>query len=215
MNTASVFTRRQEFANATSHALGVGFSLVALVLLIVFATLYGNAWDVVSFAVFGSTMLILYICSTLLHSLPRGRAKNVFEILDHSAIFLFIAGTYTPILLILVRQWEGWTLLGVVWGIAVAGIVFKVFYVKKFMFLSTIGYIVMGWMAVFVLNPIISILPLPGILYLFGGGLFYTIGAVFYVWRKLTYHHTIWHLFVLAGSICHFILVLIYVLPIR
>lgn len=212
---AHTFTRNQEIANAASHAIGVVFSLVALVLLVVFAALHGSAWHVVSFTIYGSTMLLLYVCSTLLHSLPRGRAKNVFEILDHASIYLFIAGTYTPLLLIVVRGWEGWALFGTVWGIAVAGIVFKVFYVKRFVILSTIGYIVMGWLAVLVLRPILHSLPLPGTLCLFGGGLLYTIGSIFYVWRKLSFHHTVWHLFVLAGSICHFILVLIYVLPIH
>jgi len=215
MASTHTFTRKQEYANAASHALGAIFSLVALVVLIVFATRQGNTWDVVSFTIFGSTMLLLYMSSTLLHILPQGRAKDIFEILDHSAIYLFIAGTYTPILLILVGGWRGWTLLIGIWVIAAGGIVFKSFHVKKFVILSTIGYIMMGWMAVLVLDPIIHVLPLHGILLLFGGGLFYTIGSAFYVWRKLTYHHTIWHLFVLAGSVCHFILILVYVLPIH
>lgn len=159
-------------------------------------------------------MLLLYVCSTLLHSLPRGRAKNVFEILDHASIYAFIAGTYTPILLIVVRGWEGWALLGSVWLIAAGGIVFKVFYVKEFLVLSTIGYILMGCLAILVVKPILHTLPTAGSLYLFGGGFLYIVGSLFYVWRKLTYHHTIWHLFVLAGSVCHFILVLGYVMPI-
>ena len=215
MAVTHTFTRKQELGNAISHASGAVFSLVAFVLLIVFATRQGNVWHVVSVTIYGSTMILLYTCSTLLHSLPQGRAKNVFEIMDHAAIYLFIAGTYTPLLVILVRGWEGWTLLGVIWGIAVAGVVFKVFFVKKFLILSTLGYIAMGWLAVLAVNPIIHVLPLSGVLYLFAGGLLYTLGSVFYVWRKLTYHHTIWHLFVLAGSVCHFILVLFYVLPIR
>ncbi|MHB1627830.1 MAG: PAQR family membrane homeostasis protein TrhA [Bacilli bacterium] len=214
MAKTHTFTGKQEFANAVSHALGIAFSLAALAALIILSTQHANAWHVVTFTIYGFTMLLLYTCSTLLHSLPQGRAKNVFEILDHSAIYLFIAGTYTPILLIVVRGWEGWTLLCVVWAIAAAGIVFKAFYVKEFMLLSTIGYVLIGWLAVLVINPIIHALPLPGILYLFSGGLFYTLGSIFYVWRKLTYHHAIWHLFVLAGSICHFILIIVYVLPI-
>lgn len=215
MANTHTFTRSEERANAASHAVGIAFSIFALVLLIVFATLRGNAWHVVSFTIFGSTMLLLYVCSTLLHALPSGRAKNVFEILDHSAIYLFIAGSYTPLLFILVKGWVGWTLFGVIWGLAVGGIVFKVFYVRRFIFLSTVGYVLMGWMAVFVLNPILHTLPVAGTLYLFVGGILYTIGSVFYVWKRIRYHHTIWHLFVLAGSICHFILVLKYVLPIQ
>ena len=170
MASTHTFTRKQEYANAASHALGAIFSLVALVVLIVFATRQGNTWDVVSFTIFGSTMLLLYMSSTLLHILPHGRAKDIFEILDHSAIYLFIAGTYTPILLILVGGWKGWTLLIGIWVIAAGGIVFKSFHVKKFVILSTIGYIVMGWMAVLVLDPIIHVLPLNGILLLFGVG---------------------------------------------
>lgn len=215
MADTHTFSRTEERANAISHALGVAFSLFALVLLIVFAGLRGNVWDVVSFTIFGSTMLLLYVCSTLLHALPQGRAKNVFEILDHSSIYAFIAGSYTPLLFILVRGWVGWTLFGVIWGMAVAGVLFKVFYVKKFLFLSTAGYIVMGWMCVLVLRPILHSLPPAGIAYLAAGGALYTIGSVFYVWRPMKYHHMVWHLFVLAGSICHFILVLRYVLPIQ
>ena len=215
MQTVHVFTRKQEYANAASHALGVGFSVVALVLLIVYSVSRGTVWDVVSFAVFGSTMLLLYTCSTLLHSLPQGRAKNVFEILDHAAIYLFIAGTYTPILLMVVKGWEGWALFWTVWAIALAGVVFKVFFVKRFMILSTVGYLLLGWMVVLVLGPLAHNLPLPGLLYLFGGGVFYTVGTVFYVWKRITYHHALWHLFVLAGSACHFIMVLVYLLPVR
>ncbi len=206
------FTRQQEMSNAISHGLGIAFSLVALVMLIVSTTLQGNLLHIISAMIFGFTMLLLYSCSTLLHSLPTGRAKNVFEILDHSAIYLFIAGTYTPLLLILVRGREAWVMLSVIWAIAIGGIVFKAFYVKEFVFLSTLGYIILGWMAVFFLNPMMHVLSLAAILYLFAGGLFYTVGTVFYIWRKLTYHHTVWHLFVLAGSICHFILIYKYVL---
>ncbi len=215
MAKTHTFTRREELANAISHGVGVVFSLVALVLLIVFAILHGTAWHIVSFVIYGSTMLLLYICSTLLHSLPAGHGKDIFEILDHSAIYLFIAGTYTPLLFIVIKGWEGWTLFGVLWGIAAAGIVFKVFYVKEFLFLSTVGYILMGWMVVFAIKPILHNLPLPGIEYLFAGGIFYTLGSVFYVWKKVPYHHAIWHVFVLTGSVCHFLLILIYVLPLR
>ncbi len=215
MANTHTFTRNEEIANAISHGVGIAFSIVALVLLIVLAALHGTTWHIVSFSLYGATMLLLYVCSTLLHSLPAGRAKNVFEILDHSSIYMFIAGTYTPLLFIVVRGWAGWTLFGILWGIAAAGIVFKVFYVKKFLFLSTLGYVVMGWMAVFVLKPLFHHLPLPGIEYLFAGGILYTIGSIFYVWRRFPYHHMVWHLFVLGGSICHFIVILVYVLPIR
>ena len=162
-------------------------------------------------------MLSLYTCSTLLHALPYGRAKDLFEILDHSSIYLFIAGTYTPILLLIVKGWVAWTLFGVLWAIAAAGIVFKVFFVKRFVLLSTVGYILMGWQAVFVFKPLLNALPLQGIRNPVpsGWGVLYTIGSTFYVWRQIPYRHLIWHLFVLAGSVCHFILILRYVLAIR
>ena len=211
LDNTHVFTRNEEIANAVSHAVGVMFSLFALVLLMVFAAAHGSARHIITFAIYGLTMLLLYTSSTLLHALPHGRAKNVFEILDHSSIYLFIAGTYTPILLLLVKGWVAWTLFGVLWGIAAAGIVFKVFFVKRFVLLSTVGYILMGWQAVFVFKPLIHTLPLPGTLFLVAGGVFYTIGSIFYVWRHIPYHHLIWHLSVLAGSVCHFILILRYV----
>ncbi len=215
MDNTHVFTRGEEIANAVSHAVGIVFSLFALVLLIVFAAVHGSSWHIVTFVIFGFTMLLLYTCSTLLHALPHGRAKDVFEILDHSSIYLFIAGTYTPILLLLVKGWVAWTLFGVLWGIAAAGIVFKVFFVKRFVLLSTIGYILMGWQAVFVFKPLLQTLPFQGTLFLVAGGVFYTIGSIFYVWRRIPYHHLIWHLFVLAGSVCHFILIFRFVLAIR
>lgn len=196
-----------------SHGLGIVFSLVAFVLLVFSTVRQGNLLHLISALVFASTMLLLYSCSTLLHSLPPGRAKNVFEILDHSAIYLFIAGSYTPLLLILVKGREAGILLSLIWTIALGGVVFKGFYVKEFLLLSTIGYIALGWMAVFVIQPILHALPFMGVFYLFAGGFFYTVGTIFYVWRKLTYHHTIWHLFVLAGSVCHFLLIYQYVLP--
>lgn len=173
MDNTHEFTRGEEIANAVSHAVGVVFSLFALVLLIVFAAVHGNTWYIVTFAIFGFTMLLLYTCSTLLHALPYGRAKDVFEILDHSSLYLFIAGTYTPILLLLVKGWVAWTLFGVLWGIAAAGIVFKVFFVKRFVLLSTVGYILMGSQAVFVFKQLLHALPPQGVLFLGAGGVFY------------------------------------------
>ncbi|MCY0893591.1 MAG: hemolysin III family protein [Acidibacillus sp.] len=215
MARTHVFTRKQELGNAVSHGLGIAFSVVALLMLIYSTVVQGNMLHIVSGIIFGATMLLLYSCSTLLHSLPPGRAKDVFEVLDHSAIYLFIAGSYTPLLLIIVGGRESWILLSIIWIIAIGGIVFKAFFVKEYMLLSTIGYILLGWMAVFMIHPMLLKLPIPGLILLVAGGLFYTIGTVFYIWRKFTYHHTVWHLFVLAGSICHFILIYKYVLTIE
>ncbi|GAF66876.1 PAQR family membrane homeostasis protein TrhA [Alkalihalobacillus trypoxylicola] len=215
MATTHTFSKSEEIANAITHGIGAVLSVAALVLLIIYSSLYGSAWHIVSFSIYGVTMLLLYLSSTLLHSLPRGKGKDVFEILDHAAIYLFIAGTYTPITLVIVQGTLGWALFGIVWGLAIAGIIFKVFFVKKFLFVSTFFYIVMGWMVVFAFQPILSYLPFPGIVLLVSGGLCYTIGTIFYLWRGFKYHHAIWHLFVLAGSVTHFFAILLYVLPAR
>lgn len=206
-----LYSKKEEVANAITHGFGVILSIIALILLLVRSISLGEPSYVLSFTIFGSTMLLLYVCSTMLHSLPEGKAKNLFEILDHASIYLFIAGTYTPILLITVRGGLGWTVFCVIWGIALFGIVFKIFFVKRFMILSTLGYIVMGWIAVFVLKPIVEAMPIPGVILLFTGGIFYTVGCLFYVWRKVPHHHAIWHGFVLVGSACHFFMIWKYI----
>jgi len=215
MNKVSQFSLGEEIANAVTHGIGMVLSIAGLVLLIVFSALSGSAWHVVSFTIFGVTMVFLYTSSTLLHSLPKGRAKNVFEILDHSSIYFFIAGTYTPFLLVAIRGTLGWTLFGIVWGIAIGGTIFKVFFVKRFVLVSTILYIVMGWLIVFTWPILTEQIARGGMLLLIIGGLFYTLGAIFYVWRFFKYHHMVWHLFVLTGTILHYFTVLIYVLPIK
>ncbi|MDQ0228871.1 PAQR family membrane homeostasis protein TrhA [Metabacillus malikii] len=213
MANTHTFSKGEEIANSVTHGIGGILSLVALVMLVVYSSLYGTVWHVVSFTVFGITMLLLYTASTLVHSFPAGKAKDFFEILDHSAIYFFIAGTYTPFLFIAVNGWVGWTLFGIVWTLAIGGTVFKAFFVKKYLFFSTIMYVIMGWLIVFAWNHIIENVPTPGVVLLVIGGLLYTIGAVFYVWRGFKYHHAIWHMFVLAGSILHFFSVFFYLLP--
>lgn len=213
MANTHVYTRREEIANAAIHGFGAVLSVAALVLLIVFASLQGTALHVVSFVVYGVTMLLLYLSSTLVHSFPEGKVKDLFEIFDHSAIYLFIAGTYTPILLHIVQGTLGWVLFGVIWGIAALGVLFKSFFTKQFLFTSTILYIAMGWLIVFAWQPLVANLSGTGLILLVVGGVFYTAGTVFYVWRSFPYHHAIWHLFVLAGSIFHFFAILLHVLP--
>lgn len=213
MANTHVYTRREEVANAITHGIGVLLSIAALVLLIVFASLKGNAWHVVSFSIYGTTMLLLYVSSTLVHSFPEGPVKDLFEIFDHSSIYLFIAGTYTPILFNVIRGPLGWTLFGIVWGIAVSGVVFKSFFVKKYLFTSTIFYILMGWCIVFAWKPLTENFVGNGMTLLVVGGLLYTLGTIFYVWRSFPYHHAVWHLFVLGGSVVHFFAILLYVLP--
>ena len=214
MAQTHTFKKGEEIANAITHGIGFLLSVAALVLLIVFASMNGSAWHVVTFTVFGSSMMILYINSTMVHALPKGKAKNVFEILDHSSIYLFIAGTYTPITLIVVQGALGWTIFGIIWAIAIGGIIFKAFFVKKYLFTSTILYIVMGWFIVLIWKDISSVMDPEGVKFLIIGGICYTVGAVFYMWRMFPYHHMIWHLFVIAGSVMHFFMVLLYVLPI-
>ncbi|MHA2854845.1 PAQR family membrane homeostasis protein TrhA [Paenibacillus lautus] len=214
MANTYTYPRREEIANAITHGIGAALSVAALVLLIVFSSLKGTAWHVVSFTIYGSTMLLLYLSSTLVHGLRDGKAKDFFEFMDHSSIYLFIAGTYTPFLLVAIRGPLGWSLFGIVWGIALFGVVFKAFFVKRFLFLSTIFYIAMGWLIVIAWNPLTAVVAPQGMNLLVLGGVLYTLGTIFYVWRGFPYHHAIWHLFVLAGSILHFFAILIYLLPI-
>ncbi|MBT2760992.1 hemolysin III family protein [Paenibacillus sp. ISL-20] len=214
MANTYTYPRKEEIANAITHGIGAALSVAALVLLIVFSSLKGTAWHVVSFTIYGSTMLLLYLSSTLVHGLRDGKAKDFFEFMDHSSIYLFIAGTYTPFLLVAIRGTLGWSLFGIVWGVALFGVVFKAFFVKKFLFLSTIFYIAMGWLIVIAWNPLTAVVAPQGMNLLAIGGVLYTLGTIFYVWRGFPYHHAIWHLFVLAGSILHFFAILIYLLPI-
>lgn len=212
MANTHTFSKGEEIANSITHGVGALLSVAALVLLIVYSSLYGTVWHVVSFTIFGATMLLLYLSSTLVHSFPAGKAKNLFEVFDHSSIYFFIAGTYTPFLFLAVKGTLGWTLFGVVWGLAIFGTVFKCFFVKKFLKTSTLLYVLMGWLIVFAWDTLVQNLSAGSLALLITGGILYTLGAIFYVWRGFKYHHMIWHLFVLAGSITHFFSVF-YLLP--
>nr|WP_295975080.1 hemolysin III family protein [uncultured Bacillus sp.] len=208
MANTHVFSKEEELTNSITHGLGAVLSVAALVLLIIFASLYGNAWHIVGFTLFGVTMVLLYTCSTLLHALRPGKAKDFFEIMDHTSIYFFIAGTYTPFLFIAVKGWIGWTLFGIVWGLAIAGTIFKSFFVKKYLYTSTILYVVMGWLIVFAWNDLAANLQPTGLILLAAGGICYTVGAVFYMWQLFKHHHAVWHVFVLCGTVCHFFAVL-------
>ncbi|MCD5322496.1 MULTISPECIES: PAQR family membrane homeostasis protein TrhA [Pontibacillus] len=206
------YTKREEIVNAVTHGIGVLLSIAALVLLVVNASMNGNAWQIVSVSIYGATMIFLYFSSTMVHGMPDGKWKDLFEIFDHAAIYLFIAGTYTPLLLVVLRGPLGWTLFGIVWGIAIFGVVFKVFFVKKFVVLSTVFYVLMGWIIVLAWNPLATKLAFGGLVLLVVGGVLYSVGTIFYVWRSFTFHHAVWHLFVLAGSAMHFFTIFYYVL---
>jgi len=204
---------REELMNSITHGAGILLSITALVLLIVFSTSGGSVSHVVSCTIFGITLILLYTASTLYHSFRKPKIKQIFKVVDHSCIYLLIAGTYTPFLLVTLRGMLGWTMLGIIWFLAVAGVVFKIFFVHRFKIVSTIAYLLMGWIIVFAIKPLIDSLPSGGIVWLVAGGLAYTLGVIFYAWKKLPFNHAIWHLFVLAGSTCHFFAVTFYVLP--
>lgn len=208
---AYIYSKSEERINALTHGIGALLSIAALVILITFAALKGNAWHVVGVSIYGSTMLIMYLSSTIVHSLPEGKAKDIFLFIDHSAIYLFIAGTYTPILLVLLRGPIGWTLFGVVWGVAILGIIFKIFFVKRFVIVSTLLYIFLGWFIIIAWKPLSNEMDLMGLIYLIIGGLLYSIGSIFYMWRGFKYHHAVWHIFVILGSAFHFFSILFYV----
>jgi hemolysin III len=175
----------------------------------------GTAWDVVSCSVFSVTLVLVYICSTLYHSLVRTRARHVFHILDHSAIYLLIAGTYTPFTLVTLRGPWGWTLFGVEWTLAIAGVIFKSFAVGRFQVASALVYLAQGWFVVVALGPLVHSLGWHGLLWLGAGGVAYTLGIVFFALDRIRYFHALWHLFVLAGSIAHYFAILFYVVPAR
>jgi len=185
------------------------------VLVVLFGAMRGTAVHVVSGAIYGSTLILLYASSTFYHAFPPGRTKQVFRVLDHSAIFLLIAGTYTPFTLVTLGGAWGWSLFGVVWGLAVAGIVLEAVFPGRLRVLQVILYLAMGWVGVVAGRPLIEALEPQGLALLVAGGLFYTVGVVFYVWRSLRFHHAIWHVFVLGGSTCHFFAVLLHVIPPR
>lgn len=198
------YTKGEEIANAVTHGIGTALAIAALVLLIVFSVVKGTAWHVVSFTIFGSTLVILYLESTLYHSLTNKKAKRLFRKFDHMSIYLLIAGTYTPFCLTVLRGPLGWTIFGIVWGCAVIGIVIKAFLVGKKDRLSTVLYIVMGWLIIGTIRRLYLTMPFSGILFLVIGGVLYTVGAVIYSKDKIMFNHGIWHLFVIGGSVCHF-----------
>jgi hemolysin III len=203
----------EELANSVTHGVGLGLSLIGLGVLLALSIVQGNAWHILGCTVFGFSLVVLYTASTLYHSFQAPRFKRVFKILDHAAIYLLIAGTYTPFTLVNLRGFWGWTLLTLVWVLALFGVIFKVFFVDRFVVASTLVYILMGWSCVIAVKPLLSLIPTGGIALLLTGGLAYTLGTVFFACKKIPFNHAIWHLFVLAGSTCHYFAVVFYVLP--
>ena len=200
-------------ANSITHGIGVALSLAAFVILVVFASRQGDEWKIISFSIYCTSLVVLYTASTLYHSFSEPKIKHYLKIFDHSAIYLLIAGTYTPFMLVMLRDSIGWVLFLVIWSLALTGIFFKLFFANRFRIFSTILYLAMGWLIVVAFKPMLNNIPEGGLYWLLAGGISYSLGVVFYLWNSLLYNHAIWHLFVLGGSICHFFAVLLYVLP--
>jgi hemolysin III len=200
----SFYTKGEEIANAISHGLGAILSITALVLLIVMACKYGDAWHIVSFSIFGASLVILYLESTLYHSITNIKAKKIFRIFDHSSIFLLIAGTYTPFTLTVLRGALGWTIFGVIWSLTILGIVIKCLWLDRYDKLSTLLYVLMGWMIIISIKTLWLSVPHICILFLVLGGIIYTLGALLFHFDNIPYNHAIWHFFVIGGSVCHF-----------
>jgi hemolysin III len=203
-------TLGEEIANSITHGIGAALSIAALVILAVLASRRGDAWRIVSFSIYGATLVLLYLSSTLYHSFVNPKIKNIFRILDHSAIYLLIAGSYTPVTLTLMRGAWGWTLFGLAWVMAIGGIIVTALLLDKLKALLVLSYVFMGLLVVIAIKPIIQIVPRGMIIWLFIGGACYILGIVFYLWKRLPYHHPIWHLFVLGGSISHFLGIFFY-----
>ena len=203
-------TLGEEIANSITHGIGAGLSIAALAILVVLASRRGDAWRIVSFSIYGATLILLYFSSTLYHSFVNPKIKNVFRTIDHSAIYLLIAGSYTPITLTFMRGAWGWTLFGIVWGIALGGIIVTILLLDKLKALLVLSYVAMGLLIVIAFKPMIQMVPRGMIIWLFIGGACYLLGIIFYLWKRLPYHHPIWHLFVLGGSISHFLGILFY-----
>ncbi len=204
-------SRREELANSFSHGMGLVAALVGTPFLVTHAARHEDTGFIVGTSVFAATMILLYLSSALYHALRTGKAKDVFRVIEHSAIFLLIAGSYTPFTLGVLRGGWGWTLFGLVWGIAAAGVALKIFDRLSHPVLSTGLYVLMGWLVVIAVDPMLARVPIPGLLWLLAGGLFYTTGVAFFATdSRLHYGHLIWHLFVMAGTTCHYFAVLWY-----
>lgn len=206
-------TLAEEVASAVTHGVGAALSIAGLTALAICATMLNDVWRVVGVSIFGGALVFLYLASTLYHGIQFRPVKQVFHILDHVGIALLIAGTYTPILLIKMRDTQGWIVFGVIWVLAIGGALGKSFFTNRFVHVSTVFYAGMGWIAVFLLKAMAAVLGLGGMAWLMAGGASYTLGIVPFLWQKLPYNHAIWHLFVMGGSACHFVMVWQYVLP--
>ncbi len=211
--TVKHYSPLEEKTNIISHAIGLAFSVMALVLMLVRASSFGNAWHIVSVAIFGASLICLYAASTIYHSTTDNRRRSRMRVFDHASIYVLIAGTYTPFTLVTLNGWVGWVILTVSWLMAFTGITLKLFFTGRYHLLSTLMYVFMGWIIIFAIKPLMNNLPAEGLWWLFAGGIAYTVGAVIYSIKHIKFNHAIFHMFVLLGSFCHFIAVYSYVLP--
>ena len=207
MTENSYYNLREEIAHSITHGIGAFLAIAGLVILIIHAMSFGSTRHILSCSIFGASLILLYTASTLYHGIQRPAVKGVLRIIDHSSIYLLIAGTYTPFTLLNLRGTWGWSLFGVVWGVALLGIILQFTPLRKFKYVRLVLYIAMGWAAVVAIKPLAASVPLNALMLIVAGGLAYTVGIIFYLWRRLPYHHAIWHLFVLAGSSLHYLAV--------
>jgi hemolysin III len=212
LQTDRRYKAAEELASSLTHGIGAGLSVVALILLVTYSAIAGDAWRVVAFGIYGASLVLLYLSSMFYHAFSDPRLKRIFRVCDHIAIFLLIAGSYTPIALVSLRGAWGWTLFGLIWGLAVLGILLEVFFMDRFRWLTISVYLGMGWLVVIAGKPVAAALDVGALIWLAAGGLAYTGGVVFYLWKKLPYNHAVWHLFVMGGSACHFFAFWLYVI---
>ena len=207
------YTLGEEIVHSITHGIGAGLSVAGLTLLVVLAVLFGNVDQIVSFSIYGASLIILYMASTLYHSFQHPPVKRVFRVIDHACVFLLIAGTYTPFLLLGIRGAWRWTLLIIIWGLAILGVSLKILFPHRFHKLFVLMYILMGWLSVVMFKEMLANLPVGGVVWLAVGGVVYTVGVIFYALKKIPYMHAVWHVFVLGGSACHYFAVLLYLAP--
>ena len=208
------YSLAEEVLNSLTHGVGAALSIAGMTLLLAFASLDADPWKITSFAIYGTSLTLLYLASTLYHGFQHPTLKRAFKLLDHCAIFLLIAGTYTPFLLVNMRDTVGWTLFALIWGLAFAGILFKLVFGSRYRIFSVSIYLLMGWMIIFASSELAAKVEQGGIVLIAAGGITYSLGIIFYLWKRMPYAHSIWHLFVLGGSICHYLAVFHYVLPV-
>ncbi len=213
MENIIYYDSKEENLNVISHAIGLVLSIIALILLVIYSSKYGSAKHIISFSIYGVSLIVLYAASTFYHNSKTSKLRQRLNIFDHASIYVLIAGTYTPFTMVILEGWVGWTIFGISWGLAFTGIILKLFYTGKYDRISTIAYVLIGWLIVFALKPLINNFPFNGLMWLLTGGVLYTIGAVLYRIKSIKYNHFIFHVFVLLASISHFIAVFFYILP--